>query len=137
MSSVLKNRLIKYGCSGLFIALFAGSYVAANAEVAQLPVDWYRILCDAFSVPGILLILVGGLLWIAGQGALDGVVYCVRWAVFSLIPGKRLERDMRYAEYVEAKQDKRPSGYGFLFFSGLFSMAIALVFLVLFYQHFE
>lgn len=142
MRRKLAVNLIKYGCCALFVGLTVWVFIALR-ETEELKlvdmklVDQYLILCDAFTVPGVLLILFGAMVWVSNQGALDGLAYCVRFAVFSLIPGKRLERDEKYGEYVERKSQNRLKGYGFLFWSGLATMAIALVFMVLFYHVYE
>lgn len=133
MSGKTKARLIKYGCSIGFVVLFAWLYLTAQDYENATQMDRYRLLCDALSVPGVLLIMFGGLVWAANEGALLGVGYVIRFAIFSLIPGKRLERDEKYGDYVARKSEKKISGYGFLFFSGLASLTVGIVFLALFY----
>ena len=135
--SKLKVNLIKYGCSAAFVALMAGAYIGLRDFAGAELVDRYLILCDAFTVPGMLLIMFGCMMWASTTGALDGLGYCVRFAVFSLIPGKRLERDERYGDYIARKRENRVKGYGFLFISGLVTMAVALVFMALFYSLYE
>lgn len=134
MNDKWKVRLVKYGASTLFVALMSIMYLNlqdfAEAELA----DRYRLLCDAFSVPGVLLIMFGALVWASNEGAMLGVSYVVRQAVFALIPGKRLEREEKYGDYVARKRDKNVTGYGFLFFTGLAALGIALIFMVLFYS---
>lgn len=134
MSSLWKTRLLKYGSCAAVVAVFVTAYVRAKADTALTQADWYLVLCDAFTVPGILLTMLGCLIWASSQGAMDGLAYCIRWAVFSLIPGKRLARDETYGDYVERKRENRTKGYGFLFYSGLLTIAVAIVFMVLFYQ---
>ena len=129
-----KTNLIKYGSSAAFVALLAWIYVSVR-EFGPAPlVEKYLILCDAFTVPGMLLICFGGLMWASTTGVLDGISYAARYAVFSLIPGKRLERDEKYGDYIERKSQNRVKGYGFLFFSGLATMVIAVVFMMLYYS---
>lgn len=134
MSKRAISNLIKYGCSAAVVALLAWSYISLRDFAGAELVDKYRMLCDAFTIPGLMLILVGAMIWVSSQGALDGLVFCVRFAVFSLIPGKRVERDEKYADYVERRRGKRAKGYSFLFYSGLATMVIAGVFMALFYS---
>jgi hypothetical protein len=135
--SKLKVNLIKYGCSAAFVAIMAIVYISLRDFAAAETVDKYLILCDAFTVPGMLLILFGGLLWASSLGAMDGLTYVVRFAVMSLIPGKRSKRDETYGDYLEHRMQNRAKGYGFLFISGLVTMAVALVFMAQFYYLFE
>ncbi len=137
MSDRLKVNLVKYGCCAIFVAVAAGLYIAPRDFVGSALVDQFLILCDAFTIPGILLLMVGFLVWVSNEGALDGVTYAVRFAVFSLIPGRRLERDEKYSEYVERRRGKKVRGYGFLFVSGAVTLAISLVFMALFYALYE
>ena len=137
MSNRVKVNLIKYGGCALFVAVLAWAYVSLRDFGGAELVDKYLILCDAFTVPGMLLILAGCLMWASTTGVLDGLSYAVRYAVFSLIPGKRLERDEKYGDYIMRKREKRVKGYGFLFISGLITMVVALVFMALFYSLFE
>ena len=137
MSERLTKNLIKYGGSALFVALLAGSYIGARDFAGSALVDKYLILCDAFTVPGMLLICFGAMLWVSTTGALDGLSYAVRFAVYSLIPAKRLERDEKYGDYIERKSQNRVKGYGFLFFAGLITMAVALIFMALYYSEYQ
>lgn len=137
MSDRVKVNLAKYGGCALFVALMAWLYISPRDFANATLVDQYRYLCDAFTVPGLLLILLGGMIWASNLGALHGLLYALRWAMFSLIPGKRWKRDETYGEYVERQNEKRVTGYSFLFYSGLVTMAIALVFMALFYSLYE
>ena len=92
----------------------------------------YRTLCDAFTIPGILLLCVGGLTWASSLGALDGLAYVFHVMAKGLIPGKRLEM-LKYSDYVMERREKESIGFGFLLISGAVVMAISIVFLILFY----
>ena len=137
MDKSAKTILIKYGCSTAFVALLAGLYFLGQDFAGADLVNRYRIVCDAFSIPGVVLVMFGSLVWASNQGALLGVSYVVRYAVFSLIPGKRLEREERFGDYVLRKREQKVTGYGFLFYTGLAALAVALVFMGLFYAHYQ
>ena len=126
-------RLIKYGCCALFVGLWAWGYLAGHPLANEKLYDQYRILCDAFTVPGSLLLMIGCLVWASGHGALDGLGYVLSFATTSLIPGKRKDVE-RFYDYVQRKREKRTKGYGFLLISGLVTLAIAMVFFALFYS---
>ena len=137
MSEKLKLGLIKYGGCAALVGLMAWGYLAGRDLDTAETVDLYRYLCDAFTVPGILLLCFGALMWVSTTGFFDGIGYAMRYALFSLIPGKRLERDERYGDYVERKRENRAKGFGFLFISGAVTMAVALVFMALFYANYQ
>ena len=130
MSNRAKTLLTKYGCCAAFVAFLAYSYISlrdfAGAEL------WEKLvmICDAFTIPGMLLILAGAMIWVSNMGALDGLSYAVTWAVKSLIPGARVSMDETYADYVERKRENPVRGYGFLFIAGGITMAVAIVFTI-------
>lgn len=136
MSSPLSKTLTKYGVSlGIsFLIAFLFVYMRVdfhNPEATGL-VDWYLILCDAFTIPGLLFLMLGCMMSLSRQGALDGVTYVIKNAVRMLIPGMALKTE-RYYEYVEYKRANRAKGYGFLYVTGLICMALSLLFMFLFY----
>ena len=128
----MKTRLIKYGSCGAFVALMAYWYIDLRDFAGAALVDQYRMLCDAFTVPGILLLMTSALVALSNMGALDGLGYAMGMAIRSLIPGGRI-KDETYGDYVARKREKRIKGYGFLAISGAVTMAIAVVFWMLFY----
>lgn len=135
MSKQLKSLLIKSGTAlvlGLGIAL--AFYNSRNGEALDL-VEQYRVLCDAFTIPGLMMILVGLLLWLSGLGALDAIGYLFRYVVQAFVPG--VTKVAHYLDYVEEQREKRAKGYGFLFVAGGILMVVAIVYLVLFYGVYE
>ena len=132
------GNIVKYGISAGLALLLAYAFVSFRVEelsdLARLSeVELYRILCDAFTVPGLLFLMAGLLMTVSNAGALDGVGYVVSNAVKMLIPGKAAKME-RYKEYLDRKRENRPKGYGFLYVVGGATMAVAMVFLLLFYQ---
>ena len=95
-------------------------------------VEKYRILCDAFSVPGMMLIMTGFLVMVSNQGAFEGIGYAVKYAAKMLIPGpKKMEK---YYDYLQRRRGKKIQGYGFLFIVGGCNLLIAGIFMALFYN---
>lgn len=136
MSSTLKANLLKYGTTSAIGILLVWLYfwiqfedlsVLADLETLEL----YRRVCDAFTVPGVLILMGGCLVWLSNEGALDGVSYAVSFAIRMLIPG--MGGHERYSEYLERKRSNRVKGYGFLFIVGGIFLGIALVFMALYY----
>lgn len=128
MSKTLKNALIKYGIAVLVCGLMVWWMIYMNGYSTYLPtIIKYRILCDAFTVPGLLTLNVGILVWISTKGGLDALSWAVTNMVFSLIPGMAYKRES-YGDYKERKNANRAKGYGFLMLTGLAFLVIALVF---------
>ncbi len=134
MTDFLKKTAGKYVACFLFCGLMGYFYISMYDFAAAELVDKYRLLCDALSLPGMLLILFGGLMWVADRGTLDALTFIGRKIVFSLIPGKRLEREERYGDYVQRQREKKKADFSFLFIAGGISIAISLIFLALFYS---
>ena len=137
MISPLKKNLLKYGITvplALGLAFFY-IYVRvdfANPEATPL-LEWYRIVCDGFTIPGLILLMLGCLMSLSNIGSMDGLGYVVSIAVKMLLPGGGLKME-RYKEYLDRRRANRVRGYGFLYIVGAGCMAVALIFLVLFYR---
>ncbi len=92
-------------------------------------VDKYRILADAFTVPGVILMMVSILIWLSSDGQFDGLSYAFRYAGKMLLPflQKKNEHETYY-DYKRSREGKRLHGFSFLFFVGLAFVLIAIVF---------
>lgn len=124
---------IKYGGAAAFVGSVAWLYVGLRDFAGATPAERYRMLSDAFTVPGVLLLMLGCLIWISNLGALDGISYAIGAAVRSFVPGGR-HGEEAYGDYTRRKRENKIKGYGFLFLSGGVTMAIAVVFTALFYN---
>ena len=123
--SVLKKYLLCFG-AGAAIALFVLALKGFSMKI--------DILCDAFTVAGLLMILFAGLMFVSGEGAFLGIGYALGRALRFFIPtvGRKEES---YAKYRERKTGKpKPKGQGCIFFTGLFFLAIGIILLVIWYQ---
>ncbi len=129
----MKKRLIKHGVAAAVCAAAAVCYCAAREFSAMPLLDKYRTLCDAFTVPGLLALCVGVLLWASNDGLFCGLGYCLDVACKALIPGGRKKIE-KYYDYVQHRKGKAVTGYGFLFFWGGVCMAAAALFMALFYR---
>lgn len=135
-----KSNRIAYIISILFVVILVGLYVGLRDFKGLSLMEKYRMLCDAFTIPGVLLILVGALVWASDLGGFYGIGFVFNYAKKSLthffVPGS-LGNTESYYDYIERKKSEgHLTGYGFLFIVGGITMAIALVFLFLFYQYY-
>ena len=137
MSDTLKKNLIKYGISGAIALVLAYLFILFRMDLDQLPqleaVERYLLLCDAFTVPGILFLMSGLMMTFTNMGALDGVGYVTGNGLKMLIPGAGRKAET-YGDYLERRQNKKITGFGFLYITGLVCLAISLVFMILFYS---
>ena len=102
-------------------------------SVAPTLLEKYRILSDAFAVPGVCLIMFSLLIWASSEGAFDFLGYAFNRVGDMMIPGHgAMKKHETYYDYVERKRGKRAKGFWFLFFVGLAFTAVSVVFIILF-----
>ena len=132
-----QTNLLKYGVTSAVGLLMVWLYFSLRLDsfgafAALETVEKFRVLCDAFTIPGGIILMMGCLVWLSNEGALDGVSYAVTYAIRMLIPGMGGNTE-RYGDYVERKRSNKVRGYGFLFIVGGVFFGIALVFLALYH----
>lgn len=137
----MKNRraiLLKLGVSTLLSLLLTLAVLTTHGFwQTELPVERYRLLCDGFSVPGVLLVCAGALIFISNYGIFNGISYAARYVARMFVPWSG-RRDESYGDYVSRRAEKgNITGYGFLFLVGGVFLAVSLVFLALFFHYFE
>ena len=140
MSRNTARSLKVFGISmGLCLAL-AFVCLVLRADITNLQAlpeaELYRILCDAFTIPGLLVLMFALLFSVGNMGALDGVGYVAVNALKMLIPGGALKME-RYNEYLERRRANRMTGFGMLYVSALICLGISAIFLVLFYSVYQ
>lgn len=133
MNRKFKN-LLKYGITAaiglLMVTLTVDLHGYAAADSTQ---EKIRILADAFTIPGVVILLIGVLVRISNEGMFDGLLYVFSYAAKILIPGADKTHE-RYVDYVARKREKGPAkGFGFLFVVGGIFLAVSVVFTVLFF----
>ena len=134
MSKKLKNTLLKYGITiligAVMVWLVIRGYGYAEATTAA---QRYRILSDAFTIPGVIFMLCALLVLVSNKGAFEGISYIFGYAFQTFVPGAGKKHE-KYGDYVERKRQKGGvKGFGFLFFTGLAFLLVSIVFIVLFY----
>ena len=105
-----------------------GRPIGINLE----PVEQLRILSDAFTLPGYLLIFAGVLLHLSNKGAMDGVSYVFTRMIQLLIPTAALKRES-YPDFVERRREKNVTGFGFLFIIGVVCLLVSFVILYFYF----
>ena len=133
MNEKLKANIIK--CVITAAAAAAGTVTVAALNDfggAEQLSERYRILSNAFTVPGVLLLMVGVLLYISTTGVFDTLGYALGRFARSLIPGAQY-RDEKFYDYKTRKNEKRAGGYSCLFIVGAAFTLVAIVFLILYH----
>ena len=129
----MKKKLLKHGITG-FACLGIVVLCCGLRGYTQLSMgEKYRALCDGFTIPGVLALCLGSLLWVSGDGFFNGLGYCLQMTWRALLPFGRRPVE-RYGEYVQRRRQKPVTGFSFLFVWGGVCMAIAVVFLLCFYR---
>ena len=73
MSKELKNNLLKYGITALIGALMTFTTLRSyHFAEAVTNAEKYRILSDAFTIPGVVLIMFGLLVMVSNGGFFNG-----------------------------------------------------------------
>lgn len=133
MKSNGTKLLIKHLSTAFICGIIAWMYISSREFAHVSKLDQYRILSDAFLIPGLVTVLIGCLFVISNRGGLDGISFMVGRAVRMLLPGVK-KKDEKYLDYVEHKRSNPLRGFGFLFSVGGTFCVISIVFMILFYQ---
>ena len=114
--------------AAVFFAVAASRGVFTEAD----PITVYKGLCDAFFVPGIMLICVGLLSITASQGVFDIFSYAFRFAKSLFIPFSKEEKHQRYYEYKLEKALRQKKTKPLFFLIGLAYLAASGLCLIFF-----
>lgn len=128
---------VKYAVATVIAAGIGYLFLTKEGYAATLPVaDRYRILCDAFMTPGLLLIMFGLLVVVANTGFFDIFAFSVKKVIRLMFPALEYSKE-KFQEYRARKNEEgRVRGYAFLFIVGGVFVVVGAVFLVLFYRYF-
>ena len=127
----MKKKLLQYGVCFIVGALIA--YWVMDIEglfLVNVHSEIAAILCDAFFVPGILLTMVGCLIWIATTGFFDSIGYAVKVGMHLLLPFLSRGESKSYYDYKMEKDEKRGITPIFVFIVGLFYLLLSGIALI-------
>ena len=128
----LRNYAICFGIE----ALIAFLVIWSRGFFTQSPAVNVQILSDAFFVPGILMTLFAGMLYVSGEGALIGIGFVMRNVVLAFIPMGRAKHEL-YADYRTRKlSEAKKHNSSCILVSGLIFLFIGVVFTVIWYEVF-
>lgn len=127
--SYIKKYLLSFAVMGA-VTWFV---LAIREHSSSLPLDVkYLNLADAFTIPAVIMLMVGVLVWLASQGTFDMLSYGFIRAKESFIPSAKYKHETFY-DYKVRRGEKRIRGYSFMFISGGIYIIPALIFNILYY----
>lgn len=131
-----KGTLIKYAiCFGVealvaFFVIWSKGFFTDRAAVN------IQILSDAFFVPGVLMTLFAGMLYVSGEGALIGIGFVLRNVVLAFVPMGRARHE-KYADYRERKlSEAKKQSFSHILISGLAFLFIGIILTAVWYVKF-
>jgi len=130
-----RSLLLKYGITIIIALAISAWYYFSNNGSTLKGSDLYKVLADAFTIPGIFILMFGLIIFASNEGALDALSYVVHYAGRTLVPFGRLKKPMKYAEYKESRKEHNISGYSFMLVVGIIFCLIAVVFIMLFHSN--
>ncbi len=133
MTMDTKKGIRKYVITILISIVFTVTYILQREFPAEELAETMRILCDAFTVPGVLLVMSGALVFVINAGGLDSMGYLSTFIVRAFVPTKAVKREESYYDYIQRVRKRPIRKYGFLFVVGSVDLVFALVFLILYY----
>lgn len=126
MKQTMRATWEKYAASigiELLIAFLVAMSKGFFGESASVNV---QILADSFFVPGVLMTLFAGMMFISGEGALIGISFVLRNVVLAFIPMGRAKHEA-YADYRARKLTKtQKSGIRYVLLPGLAFLVIGI-----------
>ena len=79
MIKFLKSILARYLITVAVGLSFVYSYIAPRDLANQTLIEQYHILCDAFTLPGLFMMLIGLMLLMGNLGALDAISFAFHY----------------------------------------------------------
>ncbi len=138
MSKERRGKLIRYGVTAAVGLLIAAVVMYSQGFGAET--DTARrvlILSDAFTAPGLLLILAAGLVFVSNHGSFNGIGYVLNRALAAFIPSAALSRKYEsYKDYVAQKGEKSKT-FGYLLITGGVFLAVGVIFTAVYYGAFH
>lgn len=131
MTKALKTKIMCYVSAIAVSALLVYSYISSRDIGSLTQVDQYHVLCDAFFLPGLIMVFLGLLMVMNNLGALDTMAFGLSYVLHMLAPVAFDKMDS-YLNFIEKRRANRNGGYGFLLVVGCVLIAVSVVFLVLY-----
>ena len=132
--SKYKSLIIKYavslclGALAVWVTLGLRDFASIADEALRM-----KALADSFTIPGVIFLMVGVLVWVSTTGFFDFIGYALGSFGRALIPMSKKPHQSFY-DYKVSRMEKRASGYSCIFVTGALLVAMAAIFTILFYR---
>lgn len=114
------------------LALFVATLFLKNIFAATSAKEVFKFLCDAATMPAVLLFAFWGLSFSASKGTFDGLAFSMRSLLGALIPGYALKKGTNFGDYkIEKEKNRKPVVNTYLITSAIF-FALMILFLVIY-----
>ena len=127
-----RNYAICFGVEALiaFLVIWSKGFFTQSIAVN------IQILSDAFFVPGILMTLFAGMMYVSGEGALIGISFVLRNVVLAFVPMGRTKHEL-YADYRARKlSEAKKHNNRYILVTGLIFLFIGIVLTAVWYVAF-
>lgn len=137
MSDELKKKLGSYiitSLTGLMMTYITMSnYGIFEAQSAK---EVIFIISSALSIPGVIIMMIGCLVWVSKDGFFDGISYAFSYTFKMMIPGT--DKTMsKYKDYIAEKAEKRAEkkvSFAYFFIVGGVFLVLSVILLIIFYM---
>lgn len=131
----MKKRALTYWISlAVGIVLFVGVAAIRNLLSLTDEAEILSALCDAFFVPGALLVCAGLLSLSAKEGVFDMLFYGCKSLLVLFSPLRKPEKHQRYWDYKQMKEASREKFQPGILMVGLGFILVAGICLYFYYQ---
>lgn len=114
------------------LALFVITLLLKDIFTAKNTKEIIRYLCDAATIPAVLLFGLWGLSFSANKGTFDGLTFSMRSLLGALIPGYALKKGTNFGDYkLEKDNNRKPVANTYLVTSAVFFI-LMILFLVIY-----
>ena len=124
----MKTKFLQYGITTVLGALLVLAVIFSKNYFSVVETkERIKIIADAFTVPGILLVCAGLLVFVTNEGVFHIFTYGIQSFANLFKKGRRKMKYATYYDYKESKKDQK-SSFGFILFVGLFYLTVAIIF---------
>lgn len=123
----LKRYLITIGI-GLLISFYVAYTQGIFGQNEAKTI--YHILTNSFFVSAVLVMGMGGLIFVSDEGAFDGLTYAMK-SFFDIFRRNKKNKYQTFYDYKVAKGDRNHK-FGFMIISGLGFLVLSLIMLLLY-----
>lgn len=127
----IRSTVIKYAVTAFFGGIItAVTLMAHGFSEAASAVERYTILANGFTIPGVILLMIGVLMLISKDGFFDMVTFGLGRLGKALIPFSK-KTDESFYDYKVRKSEQRLTGFSCVFVVGAVFLALGILFTVL------